>query len=127
MLNDFQNGVLKGTSDVLGRRSIPLQLQGLNESVANMLHMKNKMLQQLVSLNNSNNEMRTKIQELTKQVERVQDVTLHLATQNRLLMVRMEEVLRALGREPASLPEPPMAAQRTQEVVNHLMRPRAGG
>ena len=78
-----------------------------------------------MSLNNSNNEMRTKIQELTKQVETVQDVTVHLATQNRLLMVRMEEVLRALG--PASLPEPPMAAQRTQEVVNQLMHPRAGG
>lgn len=42
-------------------------------------------------------------------------------------MVMMEEVLRALGREPASLPEPPMAAQRTQEVVNQLMRPRAAG
>ena len=118
---EWKADVLSRSADLLGRASIVTQLESLNKRVANMLNSKNEMLQQLVVLNQSNNALREEVSQVRTQLGTIQDVCCHLATQNRLIMSKVDALTRSMGREPPSLPELPANAQRTSRVVNNLL------
>ena len=121
---DWKDAHLGGDSSILGRRSIPAQLEKLNATAATLLSSKNDIMVELNSLRETATAQSVEISSLRTQVTTVQDTCTHLVTQNSFMFTRLNDILLALGKVPSPIPDLPANALRTLDVVRGLVENR---
>jgi hypothetical protein len=116
----FRDGSVAG-DNLLGRKSIPEQLEKLNESVAKLLRNRTDAMEQTARNTNAINRQSEEIRSLNIRVSAMTEFMKVLVHQNRNLQFRMNELMLHMNVRMEPLPEIPVTATHTQTVVDALM------
>jgi hypothetical protein len=116
----FRDGSVSG-DNLLGRKSIPEQLEKLNESVAKLLRNRTDAMEQTARNTNAINRQSEEIRSLNIRVSAMTEFMKVLVHQNRNLQFRMNELMLHMNVRMEPLPEIPVTATHTQTVVDALM------
>jgi hypothetical protein len=116
----FKDASLEG-NNLLGRRSIPDQLEKLNESVAKLLRHRIDAIEQSARNANAIIKHTEEIKSLNTKVSALQEFQKVLVHQNQNLQFRLNELCLHLKVPMADLPEIPVTATNTRAVVEAVM------
>ncbi len=117
----FHDDVLGRNSNLLRRRSIPDQIEKLNDSVAKLLQSKNMFYDEIAAVKSTVAKQGDQIRALSTQVLSLQEGMKVVIHQNRNLQLRMNELMSHQGIAMAPLEEIPLTHTQTQAMVDTLM------